>query len=78
MLNSKVMSVKGNEMTITAKGEMRTIEFDNIITAQRNMASGWSNISGDSRKEVHFIGDAKKPRRLLNAIHDGYRLGMEI
>ncbi len=27
---------------------------------------------------TYYIGDAKRPRRLNNAIHDGYRLGMEV
>jgi hypothetical protein len=38
----------------------------------------WYNSTLNIAKEVHFIGDAKKPRRLNNAIHDGYRLGMVI
>jgi 2,4-dienoyl-CoA reductase (NADPH2) len=78
MLNSKVTAVKGNELSITAKGEPKTVLFDSIVTAQRNIASGWINMPDNGKKEVYFIGDAKKPRRLLNAIHDGYRLGMEI
>ncbi|MCX5813432.1 MAG: FAD-dependent oxidoreductase [Proteobacteria bacterium] len=78
MLNSKVTAVNENELSITVKGEVKTIGFDSIVIAQRNIASGWSNILDKGKKEVYFIGDAKKPRRLLNAIHDGYRLGMEI
>ncbi|MCX5806270.1 MAG: FAD-dependent oxidoreductase [Proteobacteria bacterium] len=79
MLNSKVTAVNGNELSIEGKGEARTVGFDSIVVAQRNAAlSGWSNMLNNIKKEVYFVGDAKKPRRLLNAIHDGYRLGMEI
>jgi 2,4-dienoyl-CoA reductase (NADPH2) len=78
MLNSKVTEVKRNELIITFKGEVKTIGFDSIVSAQRNIASGWSSMPDKGTKEFYFIGDAKKPRRLLNAIHDGYRLGMEI
>jgi 2,4-dienoyl-CoA reductase (NADPH2) len=78
MLNSKIIKINENELNVAVKGEVKTIEFDSIVTAQRNIASGWSSVPNDGKKEIHFIGDAKKPRRLLNAIHDGYRLGMEI
>jgi 2,4-dienoyl-CoA reductase (NADPH2) len=79
MLNSSITAVNGNELSIEAKGEARTVDFDSIVVAQRNAAlSGWSNMLNNIKKEVYFVGDAKKPRRLLNAIHDGYRLGMEI
>jgi 2,4-dienoyl-CoA reductase (NADPH2) len=78
MLNSKVVAVSNNELSIKVKGDVKTIGFDSIVLAQRDVASGWNIMSGNGKKEVCFIGDAKKPRRLLNAIHDGYRLGMEI
>jgi len=78
MLNSKITAVKENELSIAVKGEVKTVGFDSIIVTQRDRASEWSNLLNNSKKEVYFIGDAKKPRRLLNAIHDGYRLGMEI
>jgi 2,4-dienoyl-CoA reductase (NADPH2) len=78
ILNSKISAVKENELSIIVKGEVKSIGFDSIVVAQRNMALDWNSLPDNGKKEVCFIGDAKKPRRLLNAIHDGYRLGMEI
>jgi hypothetical protein len=52
------------------------IETDSIIMALLEPAKNrWETVQ-DIAREIYFIGDAKKPRRINNAIHDGYRLGM--
>lgn len=78
LLHSKVIGVKGDELNIAIDGEARAIGFDSVVMTQREFASGWEGLLKNAAREVYFIGDAKKPRRLLNAIHDGYRLGMEL
>jgi hypothetical protein len=57
---------------------MKAVGFDNIVTAKRTVPHIWDGAFKGLGKEVYYIGDAKRPRRLLNAIHDGYRLGMEL
>ena len=61
----------------TPKGE-RQIEIDGIITAEYEAPLNLKRLYERSAPDIHIIGDAKKPRRLNNAIHDGYRLGMVI
>ncbi len=80
LLNSQVKGVEKNELTVkSANNGIKTLIFDNIITAERTVpVSSHKTFSDFIKKEVYFIGDAKKPRRLHNAIHEGYRLGMEI
>ncbi|MBN2403821.1 MAG: FAD-dependent oxidoreductase [Spirochaetes bacterium] len=59
------------------KGEI-VLNPDSIIMARSEPNKAWHNAFIDITPEVYFIGDAKKPRRLQNAIHDGYRTGMAL
>jgi 2,4-dienoyl-CoA reductase (NADPH2) len=52
-----------------------TIECDGVINARQEPASPWDAAGA---YETYCIGDAKQPRRINNAIHDGYRMGMRI
>ena len=53
-----------------------SFEADIIVAAVLEPEKKWRDLA--AAKEVYFVGDAKRPRRLNNAIHDGYRLGMVI
>jgi 2,4-dienoyl-CoA reductase (NADPH2) len=76
--SSRLVGVDGRMARIAgARGE-QVIEVDAIIMTQRQPASSWKSVLEGSGYEIHFIGDAKRPRRLNNAIHDGYRVGMAI
>ncbi len=75
---TRLLSIDGKTARLSgARGE-KVIEIDTIISAQRQEASVWQSALQGSDKEVYFAGDAKRPRRLNNAIHDGYRVGMRI
>lgn len=73
---SRLVSVAGKEARVTDGKSERTIEVDGIIVARREPAGHWAQAG--LAKEMFLIGDAKRPRRLQNAIHDGYRLGMKL
>jgi 2,4-dienoyl-CoA reductase (NADPH2) len=76
--NSRPVSVHGDRLKVaTGKGEME-IQVDTLIMARRRPFQALEELRGRLGAEVYFIGDAKRPRRLNNALHDGYRLGMEI
>jgi 2,4-dienoyl-CoA reductase (NADPH2) len=70
------VNVKG--VLVGSGGEEKLIEADGIILAEAAARSFRIISTAAKEKRFYFIGDAKKPRRLHNAIHDGYRLGMEI
>jgi 2,4-dienoyl-CoA reductase (NADPH2) len=61
----------------SAKGN-RVIKADDVVVALREADERSALSFAQLAPEVHVIGDAKRPRRLHNAIHDGYRLGMRI
>ncbi len=75
---TRLLGVDGRIARISgARGE-QVIEVDAIIAAQRQLAGSWGPALEGSGKEVYFAGDAKRPRRLNNAIHDGYRVGITL
>jgi NADPH-dependent 2,4-dienoyl-CoA reductase/sulfur reductase-like enzyme len=72
----KGISTKNLQLNI--HGENRNIEVDDFIIALQDPHRSWDSSARKNGKDIHYIGDAKQPRRLNNAIHDGYRLGMVI
>jgi 2,4-dienoyl-CoA reductase (NADPH2) len=70
--------LSGGEITVSSPKGERTVLVDNIIVAIRQNPEEWKTAYSGCAPEVYVIGDAKRPRRLHNAIHDGYRMGMHI
>lgn len=68
----------GANLHLTVGGEDVNLEADGIVMAHFDPQSSWEAVANKHGASIHYIGDAKKPRRLNNAIHDGYRLGMVI
>jgi 2,4-dienoyl-CoA reductase (NADPH2) len=68
----------GNRLSVASPKGLTSIEFDDIVVTHREAPETWIGSFDGSAKQVLVIGDAKRPRRLHNAILDGYRLGMEI
>lgn len=58
--------------------DAKEIEVDTIVIALRGPTTDWDVTPGVLAEKVLLLGDAKKPRRLNNAVHDGYRLAMEV
>ena len=61
----------------SAKGE-RVVEVDDVVVASREARPDMADAFRAAARDVYLIGDAKRPRRLHNAIHEAYRLGMRI
>jgi len=67
----------GEASIASAKGERR-VEVDDVVVASRLARPRAVEAFASSGAEVLLIGDARRPRRLHNAIHEAYRLGMRI
>jgi 2,4-dienoyl-CoA reductase (NADPH2) len=76
LTHTKVIDIEGKLVRVSGPLGENTIETESIIMALSEPEKNWRQETQGITKEVYFIGDAKKPRRLNNAIHDGYRLGM--
>ena len=74
----RLVGIEGRMARIAGTRGEQAIEVDTIIAAQRQLAGSWALTLEGSGKEIYFAGDAKRPRRLNNAIHDGYRVGMTV
>jgi len=54
------------------------ISADTIVFAEREPATELMQAAKDICPEVYVVGDTLVPRRLHNAIHDGYRIGIRV
>jgi len=77
-IQSTLKDVSANTLQLNMRDEIKNIEADGFIVALQDSHRSWNSFAREHDKEIHYIGDAKQPRRLNNAIHDGYRLGMVI
>ncbi len=67
-------------LVITDKeGRRRTLEADSIVLAAGAVSNSalFKALEGKV-PEIHVAGDCQEPRRILDAIHDGARLGHEV
>jgi 2,4-dienoyl-CoA reductase (NADPH2) len=74
-------SVKGystHGFQLDHNGESKDIDAGSVVVALQNPQNIWDSFAIKHGKDLYYIGDVKQPRRLNNAIHDGYRLGMVI
>ncbi len=64
---------------IDSEGKRRMLAADNIVLAAGAIPNNRlaKAIEGKAA-EVHFVGDCVEPRRILDAIHEGARVGREI
>ncbi len=78
LTRAQVSAGQGKGVTVTTPKGAKTIEADDIVTALRQTPDDLLSAYAQCAGKVYVLGDAKRPRRLHNAIHDGYRLGLEI
>jgi len=74
--NTKVSGIQDGHVFISGPSGEKTLEADSIVMAVFEPADNPVKNTAEFNGEFFIIGDARKPRRLNNAIHDGYRLGM--
>ncbi|MDR2018410.1 MAG: FAD-dependent oxidoreductase [Syntrophobacterales bacterium] len=75
MAGVRILGIEGHGIRLSGSSGEKVIGFDGIILAKQEPAEIWETVPG---REIYYIGDAKRPRRINNAIHDGYRMGMNI
>jgi 2,4-dienoyl-CoA reductase (NADPH2) len=62
----------------TPEGKEQTIKADTVVISQLRPVNELEQLLKSKFSQVRVIGDALSPRRANNAIHEGYRTGMEI
>jgi NADPH-dependent 2,4-dienoyl-CoA reductase/sulfur reductase-like enzyme len=79
-LNSKLVEITKDEVIIEdGTGKRVEIKADLVINASGfNPANDFFPKAKDLINEVHLIGDAKLPRNIHDAVHEGYQIGLNI
>ncbi len=79
-LNSKLVEITKNEVIIEdSVGKRVKIKADLVINASGfDPANDFYPKAKDMINEVHLIGDAKIPRNIHDAVHEGYQIGLNI
>jgi 2,4-dienoyl-CoA reductase (NADPH2) len=79
MTNAKVVSLQPDGLKMDQSGKERIVEADTVIPAMGVRSENrLADRIRDTVKVVHVIGDAKKPRTILDAIADGFASGIEV
>jgi 2,4-dienoyl-CoA reductase (NADPH2) len=68
----------GKAFSISSPKGQCEIEVDDVVTASRQADDDAAAMFADCAPEIFVIGDARRPRRLHNAIHEAYRSGMQL
>ncbi|MBN2186571.1 MAG: FAD-dependent oxidoreductase, partial [Dehalococcoidia bacterium] len=78
MTKSPVIEVKDNGVEIVdAMGCRKLVEADSVICAVGRNSVLNSALMEDI-EEVYVIGDARAPRRITDAIHEGFTIALDI
>lgn len=82
VLNTEITEIHENYVVGVTKGERRIFQGDSFILAMglesdRSLIESWKERPPRSSK-VYEIGDCVKPRRIVDAIHEGFSVGLEI
>ena len=79
-LNSKLLEITKDKVIIEDdSGEKVALKADLVINASGfNPANDFYNKAKDLVNEVYLIGDAKVPRNIHDAMHEGYQIGLDI
>jgi len=79
LTNSEVVEITNNEVIVKLKDKVENIKADNVIIATGVKKN--REFSEELKKkgyQVRIIGDAKKPRKAIDAIAEGYKAGIRI
>ncbi len=79
-LSSKLMEITEDKVIIEDNtGETVALKADLVINASGfNPANDFYHKAKDLVNEIYLIGDAKMPRNIHDAMHEGYQLGLNI
>ncbi|MEA4846680.1 MAG: NAD(P)/FAD-dependent oxidoreductase, partial [Clostridiaceae bacterium] len=78
-LGTKVCSIGENAVVIEKDGQKESVPYDNIILAVGMKAN--NSLEQDLAKvidELYVIGDAESPRKIWNAVHEGFHVAKNL
>jgi pyruvate/2-oxoglutarate dehydrogenase complex dihydrolipoamide dehydrogenase (E3) component len=77
--NTKVIQMGEDHLIAVTNGEERTFRGDSFVIAMGLEADRAGNASWGKKFSGYFeIGDCLKPRKLIEAIHEGFAIGQKV
>ena len=74
---AEVKEISGNSVIFTASGEKKSLSADTVVLAAgyRPSTGLLENLKSAGVKESYVIGDCLEPRKAMDAIKEGFRVG---
>ncbi|MBN2027544.1 MAG: FAD-dependent oxidoreductase [Actinobacteria bacterium] len=74
LLATKLLEVNGGGALVQARGEERQLEADTVVWAVGSIPeTGLAEAAREAGIAALSVGDAVEPRRILEAVHEGYK-----
>lgn len=79
LTSTKVISIGDDHVLVEREGQEMKMSCDNVVLAigSKPVNDLVYRLNGVVQ-EIYVIGDAKKPRKVMDAMHEGFRLGLVI
>jgi 2,4-dienoyl-CoA reductase (NADPH2) len=79
LTNSTPKEITLDGITVVSEKEEKTVPADTVVVAWKARANKelWENLKGDIAA-LFAVGDCVAPRKAINAIHEGFRVGVQI
>ena len=79
LTNSTPKEITLDGITVVSEKEEKTVPADTVVVAWKAKANKelWENLQGDIAT-LFAVGDCVAPRKAINAIHAGFRVGVQI
>lgn len=79
MTSTKVIAIEDDGVAVEKDGQQFKIPADMVVMAVGSRSvNDLSGLLKETVPEIHLIGDAQKPRKIMDAVHDGYHVGNSI
>lgn len=81
LLSSKVESIGDQGVVVNTDGKQQTVKADTVVVAMEmepNKALLEELGYMAEVEEIHSVGDCVAPRKAYNAVHDGFRIAVQI
>ncbi|MHA2013279.1 MAG: oxidoreductase [Candidatus Helarchaeota archaeon] len=79
LTSSEVLEITIDNVIVKTGDKIQEIKADNVIIATGvKKDREFANKLKESGFQIRIIGDAKKPRKALDAINDGYKAGLRV
>ncbi|HUX98086.1 MAG TPA: FAD-dependent oxidoreductase, partial [Candidatus Deferrimicrobium sp.] len=77
--NAKVEKITEKDVVYSVGNERKSIPCDTVVTATGVVANNklYEELKGKI-KDLRLIGDAKRPRKAIEALEEGFKAGLKI